>query len=140
MRLDKFCKTHNVDMSFKPANNEIIARAEDVLEIKFGKQLKAYLIKYGYLGYKSVEFYGIIQRLALGSDMVRQTKYLHEAFPAVKKYIALGSLGDGCYIMVDSFDLVWVFDTVQNNLSPTDKRLSDYIFEKLANEDEMQVE
>ena len=42
--------------------------------------------------------------------------------------------------MVDSFDLVWVFDTVQNNLSPTDKRLSDYIFEKLANEDEMQVE
>ena len=47
-------------------------------------QLREYLLSYGYLASGSVELYGINSRQKMDSDMIRQTRYLHEYSPLHK--------------------------------------------------------
>ena len=133
-KLKWFISTHNVDCSYKPANADVLDKAEKAMGVTIGAQLKRYLVDYGYLGYGSVEFYCIIQRLGLASDMVRQTKYLHECFPKTNGYIAFGTHGDGIYILVDSSDVVYIYDTIKDQLSLEDPSISHYILNRLLDE------
>ena len=69
---DFVCK-NDVDFAAHLPNKELISDIEKVLEIKFGEQLKNYLLEYGYLGFESVEFYGVNSKQGLSSDLVKQT-------------------------------------------------------------------
>ena len=67
--LDNFIKNNDCDYSRNIISSEVLKMAEDTIGIKFGNQLSEYLLKYGYLGYKSVELYGMNSNQGLNSDL-----------------------------------------------------------------------
>ena len=68
------------DTSPFPATKDDVVLAEKILNVKFGAQLVCYLINFGYIGFKSAEFYGINSVQKEKSDLIIQTKYLNEYF------------------------------------------------------------
>lgn len=128
MNLDEFIYDEKVDYTKNLINEEFIVKAETSMGISIGNQLKRYLLDYGYLGYGSVEFYGINSVQNLNSDMIQQTQYLHTYFPKTCNFIALGSYGDGEYVLIDSRDFIYLYSTEQNILEETNMLLNDYIF------------
>ena len=122
---DFVCK-NDVDFAAHLPNKELISDIEKVLEIKFGEQLKNYLLEYGYLGFESVEFYGVNSKQGLSSDLVKQTIYLHKYFVDTSDYIAIENCGEGDYALVDSQDRVYIFQTEDNKLTMLDKTLFEY--------------
>lgn len=99
-------------------NAELIKRAEREIGIPFGKQLKEYLIEYGYLGYKSARFYGINSEENINSDLIENTKYLHKLYEVTRNFIVIEKISEWLYIMVDSEDYVYCFSVKGNGIIP----------------------
>lgn len=97
-------------------------------------KLKNYLLEYGYLGFESVEFYGVNSKQGLSSDLVKQTIYLHKYFVDTSDYIAIENYGEGDYALVDSQDRVYIFQTEDNKLTMLDKTLFEYILFRFNSE------
>lgn len=116
-----------VDYSNAPMNPDDLAHVQLALDLRFGPELKAYLLKYGYLGCMSVELYGMNTRQGMRSDMIRQTQYLHQHFPLTRGYIALGDWGEGDYILLDSYDNVFRYRSEENKLENLREKMADYI-------------
>ena len=93
MKLDEIVNKYDVDYTKNLIVESQIGEIESALEVKIGVDLKEYILKYGYLGYEYVEFYGIYSNMLLKSDMVTQTQYLHKYFAKTISYIALENLG-----------------------------------------------
>ena len=114
-------KTNNiVDTTFL---NEV----QRQIGITMGFQLKEYILKYGFLIYESIEFYGVNSKQKMKSDLITQTLHLHQYFPLTKQFYAIGDKGDGKYCLVDSSDSVFEFDSENNILTKMNKSLYDYI-------------
>ncbi|MCM1364403.1 MAG: SMI1/KNR4 family protein [Faecalibacterium sp.] len=122
-----YIKNINVDFSADKINIDDIPIIEIFIGLKFGDQLKEYILNYGYLGYEYIELFGINNRLGTRSNMVKQTRYLHKYFSETKNLIALEDQGDGDYYLVDSNDYVFRFLSSGNELIPTKMKLFDYI-------------
>lgn len=136
MTLNEFVETHDVDCTKNIIQNlMLLGEVERELDIKIGQKTMEYITKYGYLGYKSVELYGINSRQGMKSDMVKQTEYLHKYFPATRGYLAIENQGDGDYYLVDSKDVVFEYDSEKNELSTTNLTLFDYIVSRFQAED-----
>lgn len=67
--LDIFVKNNECDYTRNIISLEALKMTEETIGIKFGNQLSEYLLKYGYLGYKSVELYGMNSNQGLNSDL-----------------------------------------------------------------------
>ena len=119
MDIEKFVLKHNIDHSNSPINVDVLEQAEKAIGVHFGEELTEYLLKYGYLGFEYVEFYGINSRQGLKSDMIEQTLYLHKYFPATASFIALEDQGEGDYYLVDSQDTVYEYDSSLKELRKT---------------------
>ena len=130
---DFVCK-HDVDFAAQLPNTDLIDKVELAIGVKIGNQLKQYLLEYGYLGFESIEFYGVNSKQGLSSDLVKQTIYLHKYYSNTKDYIALENCGEGDYAMVDSFDNVYIYQTEDNKLKITNKSLFDYILSRFDSE------
>lgn len=130
---DFICK-NDVDFAAHLINRTDLELAENELEIRFGPQLSEYLLDYGYLGFESVEFYGMNSRQGLKSDMITQTHYLHKYYVATNPYVAFENCGEGNYILVDSEDNVFYFISETNKLVQTDRKLFDYILNRFQAE------
>jgi hypothetical protein len=65
--------------------------------------------------------------------MVTQTKYLHDYFEKTKHYIAIESMGEGIYMLVDKNDKMFDFDSVSGTITDTGKELNDYLYDRLSN-------
>lgn len=130
MNLKAFLESADVDYSSKPASTDTIGEAERALGLTFGPQLREYLSQYGYLGCGSVEFYGMNERQKLRSDLVTQTKYLHEYFPDTWGCAALENLGEGAYALVDRKDSVRVYYTESGKFARGAETLNDYILRR----------
>ena len=59
MDINEFICKNDVDFATHLIKKVDLKRAEDELEIRFGPQLSAYLLDYGYLGFESFEFFGM---------------------------------------------------------------------------------
>ena len=77
---------------------------EKELDVKFGSQLKEYILKYGYIAYKYIELYGINSTQGINSDMISASKMLHNLSEQTRGLIAIENQGDGDYYLVDSND------------------------------------
>ena len=122
------CKKDNL------ISEEDIEKYEKKLNFNFGKELKKYILKYGFLSFKFVEFYGINKKQEFDSDMVKDTLKLNEQFPKTKSLIVFENKGDGDYIFLDSDDNVYEFDT--DRIILLDQKLFKYIlnrFEEINN-------
>ena len=127
MSIIEFINNHEVEYTNNLVSERDIIDIEKELQITFGKELKEYCLKYGYLAYKHIELYGINSRQMSESDMIKQTKYLHKYFSKTADYIALENTGDGNYIMVDSGDNVFEYTSEDDILREKGMKLFEYI-------------
>lgn len=127
MSIIEFINNHEVEYTNNLVSERDIIDIEKELQITFGKELKEYCLKYGYLAYRHVELYGLNSRQMCESDMIKQTKYLHKYFSKTADYIALENTGDGNYIMVDSGDNVFEYTSEDDILREKGMKLFEYI-------------
>ena len=132
--LDNFIKNNDCDYSRNIISSEVLKMAEDTIGIKFGNQLSEYLLKYGYLGYKSVELYGMNSNQGLNSDLFEQTMYLHNSFEITKPYIAIDKIQDNIYTLIDSDDNIYICDLEKNVIKNVNIKLFDYIYKRFEEE------
>ncbi len=130
MNLNQFVEEKEVDFGKNMVSSEDIKNIEKKLGISFGDELSQYILKYGYLGYKHVELYGINSTQMLESDMIKQTKYLHKYFPKTVDYIALENTGDGNYIVVSRNDDVFEYASEGDQLQEKGIKLFEYILNR----------
>lgn len=112
--LDIFVKNNECDYTRNIISLEVLKMTEETIGIKFGNQLSEYLLKYGYLGYKSVELYGMNSNQGLNSDLFEQTMYLHNSFEITQPYIAIDKIQDSIYTLIDSNDNIYICDLEKN--------------------------
>jgi hypothetical protein len=136
MKLTEFIEKREVDFSNSLVKADDISRLEKLVEVTFGKELKLYILRYGYLGYKHVELYGINSKQMADSDMIKQTLYLHKYFPETKGCTALENTGDGDYMIVACNDDVFEYSTEEGCLQKTGLKLFEYIIDRFQKIDE----
>ena len=109
IKLEEFIRKHDVDYSNKCVDEMAMPKIIENCGMKFGSQLTYYILRYGYLGYGFVEFYGVSRVDFLHSDMIKETKYLHKWFPETYNKVAFENQGDGDYYLVDENDNMYRF-------------------------------
>ncbi|MBE5746435.1 MAG: SMI1/KNR4 family protein [Clostridiales bacterium] len=134
MKLEEFIKNEEVLKSQNLVDKEFLNNIENLVGLKFGNQLSEYILKYGFLLYESVEFYGINSKQNLESDLVKQTIYLHKYFPTTNNFFAFENLGDGFYAIVNDKDEVHYFNSENNKLENIKISLFDYILKRFNEE------
>ena len=128
-KLDAFVIQHNVTIVIVELMR-LCSNRQKKLQALVGKELTAYLLKYGYLGFEHVELYGMNSRQGLKSDLVSQTKYLHQHYPDTSSLVAIENQGEGDYYLVDSEDNVYEYDTNMKQLRKTGLKLFKYILKR----------
>jgi len=89
MDIKEFVEKNNLEKCKSLIKVEQLNNIEKEIKIKFGNELKKYILEYGYLAYEYIELYGINSKQGIESDMVKQTLYLHKYFPKTINYIAV---------------------------------------------------
>jgi len=134
MDINEFICKNDVDFAAHLIKKTDLPLVEDELGVKIGPQLSEYLLDYGYLGFESVEFYGMNARQGMKSDMVTQTLYLHKYYATTTSFVAIENYGEGDYILVDSEDNVYRFVSEENTLTKVGRKLFDYILTRFQAE------
>lgn len=132
--LTEFIHNNDVLKTNNIVDSALVNEIQKQIGITMGEQLKEYILKYGFLIYESVEFYGVNSKQKMKSDLVIQTLYLHKYFFLTKQFYAIGDKGDGLYCLVDSSDNVFEYDSEDNILNKTNKKLFDYILSRFEEE------
>ena len=130
MNLKNFIENKEVDYTKNLIDVEELRKIEKIIGVEFGGQLTKYVLKYGYLAYKHIEFYGVNSKHVLDSDMVTQTVYLHKYFSKTSEYIALENSGDGVYVIVSSEDKIYEYSSDDDSVKEIGLKLFDYILQR----------
>lgn len=130
MSLKEFIENNDVDKGRLLVDVSVVEAASKELGVEFGGELVQYILKYGYLAFEYVELYGMNSRLGLDSNMIKQTKYLHQYYPATASYVAIENQGEGDYYIVNSDDRVFGYDTELDRLTDTGLSLFEYILKR----------
>ena len=120
--LDKFIKEKGVEFTKNLINMENINEAQNYL----GN---------GYLAYEYAELYGINSIQLMESDMIKETKRLHELFQKTANLIIIENQGDGDYYLVDSNDNVYEYISDIDELTDVKMSLFDYILNRFTEVD-----
>ena len=129
MEIRDFIDKYDIEYTHNVISADAIEFYEKKINVIFGKELKEYILKYGYMAYKSIELYGINCKQGEKSDMISQTVYIHKYFPESLPYISLANLGDGEYLMISDRDDVYIFDSVKRGFHSTGKKLFEYLMD-----------
>ena len=130
MEFETFKSEHDLEYTPNRINEDQIDIFEDAVGVSFGRELRRYVVEYGYLAFGPVEFYGINSRQMLDSDMVKQSVYLHKYFAKTKGLIAFENQGDGDYYLVDGQDHVFEYDSSNDMLIDMKMPLLQYVVTK----------
>ena len=130
MTIDEFIKNNKVTLTFNRITEADIPHYEELLGVKIGPQMRAYLLNYGLLMYKYVRFFNINTVQGDNSDMVDETVFIHKQFPKTQGLIAFEDQGDGDYYLVDSEDRVYNFLDGNNEIVDTGLTLNEYILKR----------
>ena len=135
LAFSEFIAKNDVEFSADPISADELEAVQKEMGLAFGEQLKHYLVNYGYCVLGSAELYGINARQGLESDMVKQTRYLHEYFPLTDPLVAVENQGDGDYFLVDGNDRVFEFiSEIDDALTDTGLDLFEYIVNRFEEE------
>lgn len=129
-----FVEDNDVLFSKNIINEQEIQYYQKIIGLTFGKQLKQYILNYGFLSFDSLEFNGINAVQKEQSDLIVQTNYLHNHFEKTKGLIAFESIGDGLYVLVDDKDNVFEYDTETDRLTNLKTMLNNYILKRFKEE------
>lgn len=127
MDIKEFVEKNNLEKCKNLIKVEQLNNIEKEIKIKFGNELKKYILEYGYLAYEYIELYGINSKQGIESDMVKQTLYLHKYFPKTINYIAVENLGDGNYYIVDNKDNIYKYISEEDKIVDMQLKLFKYI-------------
>ena len=130
MELENFIKFNEVEYTRDIISEKELQELSSKIGVEFGVQLKEYILKYGYLAFEDVEMYGINSRQNEESDMIKQTKYLHEWFEKTIGLIAIENQGDGDYYFVDKEDNVYRYNLDLKEPMAQNIKLFDYILKR----------
>ena len=130
MELRDFIEKNSVDYSYNRVSESFLPEMESLVGVKLGDQLKEYILRYGYLGYKHVELFGVNNAQTVNSDMIKRTVFLHERFGITAGLIAVEDQGDGDYYMVDPEDKVYRFTAGSKVPVSTGLCLNEYILKR----------
>ena len=130
MDIKEFVEKNNLEKCKNLIKVEQLNNIEKEIKIKFGNELKKYILEYGYLAYEYIELYGINSKQGIESDMVNQTLYLHKYFPKTINYIAVENLGDGNYYIVDNKDNIYKFISEEDKIVDMQLKLFKYIMNR----------
>jgi len=120
--ISEFNAKYKPDTFIRKPNEEAIKNAEKELGVTFGPQLKKYLLTYGGISYKFVEFEGLAAT-RVKSDIVQRTLNARE-LGLDKKYIVILKIHDeGLYAVVDSKDNVYEFDSALGSKKYKDMKM-----------------
>lgn len=136
MKLKDFIQSHDIDQSKNLIDEALLKAAEQMTGISFGRELREYLLQYGYLGYGFAELYGMNARQGLNSDMVKETLYLHEYYPETKEFVAIENQGEGDYYLVNGRDEVYEYDANLGKLVQMKYTLFEYIVHRFEQVDQ----
>ena len=129
-KLKEFVKKNDCDFSKFLPSEDLVNEAEKVLNIKFGEQLRKYLLTYGYLGYKYIMFAGLVANMGLKSDLVGETLANHKYFKETEGLIYIEDQGDADYYMIDSDDFVYRICPGAHIFEKLNIKLFDYMLER----------
>ena len=127
MTWQDFSDTNEIEYTENRITETEISFYEKEMGVPMGPQLREYLLNYGYIAFLFVELYGINSIQKENSDMVKQTKFLHEQFPLTKDLIVLEDQGDGDYYLVDHEDVVYRYIMGSETVSNQEIKLFEYI-------------
>lgn len=130
MDIKEFVEKNNLEKCKSLIKVEQLNNIEKEIKIKFGNELKKYILEYGYLAYEYIELYGINSKQGIESDMVKQTLYLHKYFPKTINYIAVENLGDGNYYIVDNKDNIYKYISEEDKIVDMQLKLFKYIMNR----------
>lgn len=130
MDIKEFIEKNNLEKCKNLIKVEQLNNIEKEIKIKFGNELKKYILEYGYLAYEYIELYGINSKQGIESDMVKQTLYLHKYFPKTINYIAVENLGDGNYYIVDNKDNIYKYISEEDKIVDMQLKLFKYIMNR----------
>ncbi|TXJ46423.1 hypothetical protein EPJ70_01625 [Brachyspira aalborgi] len=130
MDIKEFVEKNNLEKCKNLIKVEQLNNIEKEIKIKFGNELKKYILEYGYLAYEYIELYGINSKQGIESDMVKQTLYLHKYFPKTINYIAVENLGDGNYYIVDNKDNIYKYISEEDKIVDMQLKLFKYIMNR----------
>ncbi|MCR5530097.1 MAG: SMI1/KNR4 family protein [Saccharofermentans sp.] len=128
--LTDFVEANEVQTTTRLISEIQLVDVEKRIGIKFGPELKYYVLNFGYLSYKHAELYGVNSNQFLESDLITQTEYLHKYFPVTSELIAIENQGEGDYYMVDSDDNVYEYDSELQELTDWKIKLNEYILSR----------
>lgn len=131
MELIDYLPVRDIEFAKHRLKESSIPGYEKIMQVTFGDQLKAYILKLGYIAYRHIELYGINADQGVESDMVKTTKRLHKSFPFLKGLIAIENQGDGDYYFVDQNDRIYRY--VIGTDAPVELKmdLNDYIISRM---------
>lgn len=130
MDIKEFVEKNNLEKCKNLIKVEQLNNIEKEIKIKFGNELKKYILEYGYLAYEYIELYGINSKQGIESDMVKQTLYLHKYFPKTINYITVENLGDGNYYIVDNKDNIYKYISEEDKIVDMQLKLFKYIMNR----------
>lgn len=130
MDIKEFVEKNNLEKCKNLIKVEQLNNIEKEIKIKFGNELKKYILEYGYLAYEYIELYGINSKQGIESDMLKQTLYLHKYFPKTINYIAVENLGDGNYYIVDNKDNIYKYISEEDKIVDMQLKLFKYIMNR----------
>lgn len=113
----------------KPANEDAIKKAENMLERVFSNEYKKYLLRFGAISFSSTELTGLnIEKYANVVDVTLKEIELNEEFP--KDCIVLENIGvEGIFILINSKGQV--FKWKNNNAIKIHGSMQEYLRSKL---------
>lgn len=129
--LEKFLDGHAVERAKTPPSREEAAALLTRLDMRTDGPLMAYLTRYGWLAYGSVEFLG-----ASGdgrSDMADVTEVMRRYFPYTDGYAAVERLGDGVMAVCDAHGRMFRF-LPPDELVDMHVQLEDYMADRFRAE------
>lgn len=131
MELKDYLPLQKLEFSRRRIREGSIPFYENHLNMKFGPQLRDYLLNFGYLAYRNVELLGINKDQNVESDMVVTTKNLRKLCPDLSQLVVIENQGDGDYYLVNEEDRVWRFLLNYAELSDTGMDLNDYVISRM---------
>lgn len=111
---------------------DLINAASQILNVRFGVELRWYLMRYGYLANADAEFYGLDFKNGLESDLITATRILRNSAPWTDGYVAVYHVSDSVYAMCDKSDRVYITDLRHPGFTSTGMCLSEYLYEILT--------
>lgn len=134
--LDEFVDRYRSEIDGPKAVPDLFAARGMLASLEFfsAKELERYLTTYGWLGYKSVEFYGMGDGFF---DMSDETVKLRDAWPMTNGYASLESLGDGAWALCDGHGRVFRFLSESMRLEDLHMQLEEYILGRFLEADEL---